>query len=366
MTPLDRPVRCRQDQRQAVAGRSRARPGNLERAPAPTNVIAGRRRRASSTSWRSRHGCSTRCATRPQRERIAVIVPSRMARPRCCSITMATVLAAPDYEDPCFEEVTDEYARSAIRIAHLLARPAAGTQSRPAAVLPADSAAGRCSRAWRTCCCIRSTGRGDCRGVMASEVTSLGTHSDLWRPHEQAFSPARSQAGLGAAACRRAHRANDRLGPIRDRSPPRPGLPAACEVACGIHDSNASYLRFLIDREREAFTVVSSGTWTIVMANRGDLRRLREDRDMLANVNAFGAPVATARYMGGREYEAIARRRRRADGRRGHRGDFARARLPCRHSRARAPMQAAPAASRAPTRWSARSARRWPLSIPRS
>jgi len=85
------------------------------------------------------------------------------------------------------------------------------------------------------------------------------------------------------------------------------GLDPACEVACGIHDSNASYLRFLMDREREAFTVVSSGTWTIVMANRGDLRRLREDRDMLANVNAFGAPVATARYMGGREYEAIAK-----------------------------------------------------------
>ena len=61
-----------------------------------------------------------------------------------------------------------------------------------------------------------------------------------------------------------------------------------------------------MDREREVFTVVSSGTWTIVMANRGDLRRLREERDMLANVNAFGAPVATARYMGGREYEAIA------------------------------------------------------------
>jgi sugar (pentulose or hexulose) kinase len=61
-----------------------------------------------------------------------------------------------------------------------------------------------------------------------------------------------------------------------------------------------------MDREREAFTVVSSGTWTIVMANRGDLGRLREERDMLANVNIFGAPIATARYMGGREYEAIA------------------------------------------------------------
>jgi len=100
--------------------------------------------------------------------------------------------------------------------------------------------------------------------------------------------------------------ATDRLGRIRQSVADATGLSAACEVACGIHDSNASYLRFLMDREREAFTVVSSGTWTIVMANRGDLRRLIEQRDMLANVNVFGAPVATARYMGGREYEAIA------------------------------------------------------------
>jgi sugar (pentulose or hexulose) kinase len=93
---------------------------------------------------------------------------------------------------------------------------------------------------------------------------------------------------------------------LRENVAAETGLDAACEVACGIHDSNASYLRFLLDREREAFTVVSSGTWTIVMANCGELTRLREERDMLANVNAFGAPIATARYMGGREYEAIA------------------------------------------------------------
>jgi sugar (pentulose or hexulose) kinase len=102
------------------------------------------------------------------------------------------------------------------------------------------------------------------------------------------------------------HRASDQLGTLRAGVAAATGLPEACMVACGIHDSNASYLRFLMDREREAFTVVSSGTWTIVMANRGELRRLREERDMLANVNVFGAPIATARYMGGREYEAIA------------------------------------------------------------
>jgi L-fuculokinase len=102
------------------------------------------------------------------------------------------------------------------------------------------------------------------------------------------------------------HRANEHIGPLRAGVCAATGLSTRCAVVCGIHDSNASYLRFLMDREREAFTVVSSGTWTIVMANRGDLARLREERDMLANVNIFGAPIATARYMGGREYEVIA------------------------------------------------------------
>ncbi|MES1262814.1 MAG: L-fuculose kinase, partial [Peristeroidobacter soli] len=142
-------------------------------------------------------------------------------------------------------------------------------------------------------------------GRMAAEVTSLGTHTDLWRPHEHTYSSLARKQGW-ARMMPPQHPANARLGRIKPALAAATGLPESCEVACGIHDSNASYLRFLMDREREAFTVVSSGTWTIVMANRGDLRRLTEQRDMLANVNAFGAPVATARYMGGREYEAIA------------------------------------------------------------
>jgi sugar (pentulose or hexulose) kinase len=140
---------------------------------------------------------------------------------------------------------------------------------------------------------------------MSAEVTSLGTHTDLWRPHDQVYSSLARKQGW-ARLMPSMHRATDRLGPIRASVAAATGLGENCVVVSGIHDSNASYLRFLIDREREAFTVVSSGTWTIVMANRCDLRRLREERDMLANVNIFGAPVATARYMGGREYEAIA------------------------------------------------------------
>lgn len=242
----------------------------------------------------------------PERERIGVIVPIAHGAAAVLVDHAGEVLAAPDYEDPCFNEVADEYA--ALRDAYSLTfspnlpqglnlgRQLFHLQSRRAALFQRAAHILLYPQywAWRL------------SGVMSAEVTSLGTHTDLWRPHERAYSQlARKQGWARMMPPQRS--ANDRLGRIKTSLASATGLDPACEVACGIHDSNASYLRFLMDREREAFTVVSSGTWTIVMANRGDLRRLREDRDMLANVNAFGAPVATARYMGGREYEAIAK-----------------------------------------------------------
>jgi sugar (pentulose or hexulose) kinase len=142
-------------------------------------------------------------------------------------------------------------------------------------------------------------------GIASSEVTSLGCHSDLWRPKEAQFSGlAERQGWTPLFPPRRA--AADVLGAVKPDVAAQCGLPVNCKVVCGIHDSNASYLKFLIGREQSAFTVVSSGTWTVVMTNGGELSSLVEQKDMLANVNAFGDPVPTARYMGGREYEAIA------------------------------------------------------------
>ncbi len=242
----------------------------------------------------------------PDKERIGVIVPIAHGAAAVLVDHAGEVLAAPDYEDSCFDHVSEEYAQ--LRDAYSLTfspnlpqglnlgRQLFYLQSRRPELFQRTAQILLYPQywAWRL------------SGVLAAEVTSLGTHTDLWRPHERAYSQlARKQGWARLMPPQRG--ANDRLGRVRPSLAAATGVDAACEVACGIHDSNASYLRFLMDREREAFTVVSSGTWTIVMANRGDLRRLREDRDMLANVNAFGAPVATARYMGGREYEAIAR-----------------------------------------------------------
>jgi L-fuculokinase len=241
----------------------------------------------------------------PERDRIAVIVPIAHGAAAVLVDHAGVVIAAPDYEDARFDEVADEYRAlrdtySLTFSPHLpqglnLGRQLYFLQQRRAAEFRRVAHILMYPQYWSW----------RLSGVMATEVTSLGAHTDLWRPQEQVYSSlARNQGWARLMPSMRS--APERLGAIRDSVAAATGLPGSCEVACGIHDSNASYLRFLLDREREAFTVVSSGTWTIVMANRGDLRRLREDRDMLANVNAFGAPVATARYMGGREYEAVA------------------------------------------------------------
>ena len=241
----------------------------------------------------------------PERGRITVIVPIAHGAAAVLVDHAGEVLAAPDYEDTCFDEVSAEYTplRDSYSLTFSPSLPHGLNLGRQLFYLQTrrPELFQRAAHvllypqywAWRL------------SGVMASEVTSLGTHTDLWRPHERGYSSLAKKQGWSRLMPPQ-RSASDRLGPLTAAVVAATGIPASCEVACGIHDSNASYLRFLMDREREAFTVVSSGTWTIVMANRGDLRRLREERDMLANVNIYGAPIATARYMGGREYEAIA------------------------------------------------------------
>ena len=78
-------------------------------------------------------------------------------------------------------------------------------------------------------------------------------------------------------------------------------------MLCGIHDSNASLLRYLAaDANDQPRTVLSTGTWAIAAAFGAPLARLDETADMLANVNALGQPVACMRFMGGREFSVLA------------------------------------------------------------
>lgn len=135
-------------------------------------------------------------------------------------------------------------------------------------------------------------------GVMATDVTSLGCHTDLWNPWEGRFSPLVDRLGLTGKIAP-PHRSSEILGHVQAGL----GLPPV-PVACGIHDSNASLLPYVLGREG-AFAVVSTGTWVVAMAVGAEGRTLDAQRDVLVNVNALGQAVPSARFMGGREYERI-------------------------------------------------------------
>lgn len=139
-------------------------------------------------------------------------------------------------------------------------------------------------------------------GVAAGEVTSLGCHTDMWQPAAGRYSALVEHMGWNALMPP-IKPAWAPLGPLRADLAAATGLPADCQIVCGIHDSNASLLRHLGDVPG---TILSTGTWVIAAALGAPLDCLDERADMLANINALGQPVACMRFMGGREFAAIA------------------------------------------------------------
>lgn len=137
-------------------------------------------------------------------------------------------------------------------------------------------------------------------GNAASEVTSLGCHTDLWAPRLGTFSSLVARESWSALFPPLAPAWQSMGAPRREL-----GLPVDCSVQNGIHDSNAAYLRYLAGVPAP-FALLSTGTWMVAFNAGGDLAALDSARDTLANVDALGRPVACSRFMGGREYAAIA------------------------------------------------------------
>lgn len=140
-------------------------------------------------------------------------------------------------------------------------------------------------------------------GQYACDVTSIGCHTDLWDPVAAQFSGLVDTLGIAEKLATVRHSA-DILGTILPEIVAATGLPKDTPVSVGIHDSNASLYPHLLT-QKAPFSVVSTGTWVIVMAVGANADDLDPTRDTLVNVNAFGEPVPSARFMGGREYEMI-------------------------------------------------------------
>ena len=141
-------------------------------------------------------------------------------------------------------------------------------------------------------------------GVAVSEVTTLAAHTDLWAPRQGQVSSLTKALDVDHLLPPM-RRAFDPLGPIKPEIAALTGLASKTPVYCGIHDSNASLLPYLVSRQAP-FTVLSTGTWVILMSVGLSLDQLDPHDDTLANVDALGRPIACGRFMGGREYAIIA------------------------------------------------------------
>jgi sugar (pentulose or hexulose) kinase len=140
-------------------------------------------------------------------------------------------------------------------------------------------------------------------GVKANESTSLGCHTDLWQPGKATFSSLPETLGI-ADLFPPVRSAFEALGPVLPEIAGRIGIAGDMPVYCGLHDSNASLLPHLMVR-KGPFSVVSTGTWVICFGVGAPLEKLDPARDTLVNVDAFGKPVPSARFMGGREFEML-------------------------------------------------------------
>ena len=139
-------------------------------------------------------------------------------------------------------------------------------------------------------------------GALASDVTSLGCHTDLWLPDEGRASSLADALDLTRRMPPLAPSWAE-MGRLKPELALQTGLDPV-PVLCGIHDSNAALLPYLLTRQAP-FTVLSTGTWIVLMAVGHGLENLRAEDDMMANIDVTGRPTACARFMGGREYAEI-------------------------------------------------------------
>ncbi len=141
-------------------------------------------------------------------------------------------------------------------------------------------------------------------GQLTSECTSLGCHTDLWSPTKNRFTAFAKARGWDALFPPRVD-AWEVVSQVSADVVDLTGLPKECKVHGGVHDSSASFLRFIPHYKNRDFCVMSTGTWVIGMSKGGDPLTLHQDKDMLANVDVEGELVRCIRFMGGREYSEI-------------------------------------------------------------
>ena len=280
------------------------RGASWSREPSPTGFAATGRTRITM-SMRSGHSCSRGLAALRRGSPIdAISVTTHGATAALVDVRGELVLPVLDYEFDGPDEMRDAYESGAGAIfRNRIAGTAGWAQSRRAAVLAAtavlrrlrrgpgnpdlpavldDEAHGRCSE--------RSHVTGLPHRSLEPACTRLldAGRRDGLAPPVPADAPRGRHAWLAASGDSNAHR-------HRSRNPRRLRHPRfQCLAAAASGDAQGR-------RSRWYRPAPGWFRWRSAAARR----RLDPARDTLVNVNAFGDPVPSARFMGGREFERL-------------------------------------------------------------
>jgi sugar (pentulose or hexulose) kinase len=212
----------------------------------------------------------------------------------CALIGEDNALAAPilDYEQDFPAEVSAEFARIAPPFSETYSPDLPGGLNFARTILFQERADPTLANRVRHILTYPQYWTWRLSGALASEVSFLGCHSQMWNPRAGGFSSLAVKRGWAEKF--------PPFAPAGALVGERDGL----GVHNGVHDSNAAFYYYK-SLGFSHFTLISSGTWMIIFNPDCPLDRLDPTRDMLANVTVDGEPVATIRFMGGREYDVI-------------------------------------------------------------
>jgi sugar (pentulose or hexulose) kinase len=149
---------------------------------------------------------------------------------------------------------------------------------------------------WSQYLAFRLGGRQTC------EVTALGAFSQLLDVLKGDFSSVVRQRGW-VERFAPLTRAWEDIGELRPEFRP-PAFSGRGRILCGVHDSDANYLRYLAAGLNE-LALLSTGTFIIGFESQSDILRLDPDRETFSFTNVFGRPIGCCGFFGGGEFDKL-------------------------------------------------------------
>ena len=135
-------------------------------------------------------------------------------------------------------------------------------------------------------------------GKYSSEISYIGCHSHLWNFKKNTYSSLLKKMKIEKKFPKFNKAGKDLKNSF---------FSPKTRILNGMHDTNASYILYK-KLFFNKFTLISTGTWFVIINNSAKKNSLKSNKDMLANIDIYGKILPTIRLMGGREFEILCKK----------------------------------------------------------